>query len=422
MSSVNLSQIEGRFSSAVSGTISEETRADIVGLLKTAFKDFKIKAEKDSFELAKIFYLYGRAIYGGDMVAPHNVLKLSTALQLAGMEKLDVKLLPSMAECQELDQVAQLQCPNEVDELLMQGDAEMLADHAEAFSFACSLRWLLHTEQNLKGLSGNLDRLEKLYGLARAIQEKVNTPDSKWEVAGIIYNGERWLVSQKDPENIDKALEVLDKLEPFIERENGSIRSQLLKAQIENMRAKLLGEKIGKATGQEKKDLFAKQFDHRSKADKIATGLTVFGGDQFLATLFKSNLISTGLDCLANNVNVTNLNDLEYHANSVLNDMEREKYSHFYHPLFLINVAQLKMTKGENIQALKLLNKAAEVNNNYPQNVNFEQVKQAIASMKGQIGVAPAWWSSRDVLLLKICITSAVICVGILTGRGRFRR
>ena len=423
MSSISLSQIEDRFTTAVSGTITEGERKEIVGLLKTAFKEFKVKPEKDSFELAKIFYLYGRAIYGGDMVAPHNVLKLSTAFQLVGMEKLDVTLLPSIEECEELEQVAQLQCPVVVDELLMNGDAEVLGDHAEAFSFASSLRWQLHTEQNLKGLSKNLDRLEKLYGLARAIQEKVNTPDSRWEVAGIIYNGERWLVSQRDPKDIDKALAVLDRLKPFIEEENGSIRSQLVEAQTANMRAKLLGDKVNA--------LLLERFAETSKAAGVAAGLAAQGGNKFLATLFKSNLIKVGLDCLNQNLQVTNFTELNGYADSVLSDMEKDQFSHFYYPMFLMNIAQLAIFQGRRDIALVGLNKAEEVNNNFPQNENFEQTKQTIASMKAQIGVTPniaaaekAAQGKKDdaISTARAVILASVITVAFLAMRGHFKR
>ncbi len=423
MSSISLSQIEDRFTTAVSGTISEETRKDIVGLLKTAFKDFKVKPEKDSFELAKIFYLYGRAIYGGDMVAPHNILKLSTAFQLAGMKILDVTLLPSLDECLELEQVAQLQCPDVVDELLMQGDAEVLGDHAEAFSFARSLRWQLHTEQNLKDLSKNLVRLEKLYGLARAIQEKVNTPDSRWEVAGIIYNGERWLVSQKNPEDIDKALAVLDRLKPFIEEENGSIRSQLVEAQTGNMRSKLLGDKMNA--------LLLERFAETSQAAGVAASLAAQGGDKFLATLFKSNLIKVGLDCLNHNLEVTNLTELNGYANTIWSDMEKDKYSHFYYPMFLMNIAQLSIFQGKSFEASKFLNKAEEVNNNFSQNESFEQVKQTIASMRAQIGVTPniaaaekaAQEKKKEAISsLGTFAIATIITVAFLASRGHFRR
>ncbi len=392
---INFQSFESRLTQT--GTLTQTNKDEIFGQLRTAYGELHsvhlIKKgeipDNIAFSLSNIIYLFGRCVYGGKMEVPRSLFKLATAFQLVSLKLLDQSHLPSLSNCETLEQIPQLLKKEsdllpEVDRLLMETPNDQLIekvkDKSGALPLGVLLRWMLAPEQNLEAYNKNVARFEKIFAVARGILETVKTKQSDWEIAGIIYNGERYIQSLKG--DVDGALKVLEQLEPYIQGENGSIRSRVLKAQVQNITAILIGQKL-KDSPSEKLSLLKQQFHHTSNAATIAAGVEEF--DPFVKTLLLSNRIKLALDCLEAGESVASAEDLNLWAEVVLKDMGRENYSHYYYSQVLLNIAQLKKTQSDPVSALAHLTKANEINEKSPNHIHYSRLKEKISELKVQV-------------------------------------
>lgn len=357
-------------------------------LLEQAFKE--LKAEKhatttSSIALeqaaARIYFLYGTFLYGGDMVAAQRMFQQSLALQLSlAIDRAKLRLfMPKThflipASLEALSKVDAPSVTSYMDNLIMKMPDQEIADiifsnstnNAEAFDFAKTMFWVGATYQNIDKYLNDLPRFEKYFGLPKLIFKKIDTPDSRWEVACIIYNTGRLIHYLKHPGDVEGALKTLDEMKPYLDEEGQSLRAQEKRAQIYNITA-IEQEKIIPKDDAEKKNLLRSQLDNTNKAFSIADATPGF--DSFLRTLFLSNFAYAAYRSQAHFGAIPSsrmVENISADFQEVYRKIEEEKFNHYYHAAFVRKYAEFEAWKRNTAKAKELIDLAESIAKKFP--------------------------------------------------------
>lgn len=320
---------------------------------------------------ARICYLYGRSLYGGDMESSRQMFQLSLHIQMIGSRALNspTALFNSCINLEELPKrlAENPELFNPLDRYLMTAAVDIVvADVSyksrQPFSVAENLRWLGHTYQNITKYrtSEHTPRFEKIYNTAKAILVKINTKDSRWEIGQIIYNTARFIHLLKHPTDVQGALATLKTVLPFLEEEGESLRALKLRAQIHNITMIELG-KITPKTPEEKAAILKQKYDEVTKAFDLLNGT----GDP-LVTMFMSNRARCALDCLQAGIKVPSIETITDWSSTVLGVIKEQGYDHYYHASYLITAARIAMHNGDKAAAEAHLDQAEVVNRKFP--------------------------------------------------------
>lgn len=352
---------------------------------------------------ATIFYLYGRALYGGDMIASKQPILLALALQLENppadlggsallKSQLDYETLPEAATylgttahpdstlAKQVNAIGEKL--NGMDETVLKNQI-LNMDEEHAFDVALALRWLGATWHNLEGTRIDLPRLKKMYDVAEAVARhliknaRIRNPNYEWLVADIIYNTRRGMHLMAHPGDTLGELRSFKELHDFLDANPSTPNALEMSAQTHNMTS-LLISKLEYSTPdmdsekREELDQYGKnplerlrcQYNKVVDADSIAEN----GGDQFnpfLKVMFKNNRVGVAL-CVRErdpefqvsleqigkwNKVVTDLVD----AVGYQDGQYQPSKSHYYHAMFCLTAARYACAVGNFKEARKRL-------------------------------------------------------------------
>lgn len=368
-------------------TASQEEKQKMQHHLGEAYKAFHNEYVKEKGKLslpleqqaARIFYLYGILLYGGDMVKAKKLFCLSLALQLGHtLERARVRTFvpkPHLTPCNTLEGLLTLDLGITLSvshELLTDSSNEELAKmvltkntiQQEAFVFAETMFWVGATYQNIDQYKTILPLFEKYFGLPKLLFAKIDTPESRWKVADIIYNTGRHIHLLKHPGDIQGALATLDEVTPYLDAEGQSLRAQVKRAQIHNITAIEWSKKVPQSDT-EKKQFLELQYRETLKALKIAESTPQFYS--FLKIVFTNNAARIALNCLNAQISVTDIPQIDKWMAIVMKDMEKSNFDHYYHASFVLNAARIEIYKNNKQKAKDLLDHAEVIAKKYPE-------------------------------------------------------
>lgn len=348
-------------------------------------------SEKLLYSASRIFHIFGRCLYGGDMSASRQMFQLSLGIQAIALGAFKseefLKLAIKGKNLEDLSkQLSETDKLNTVDKWLMEAKKKELLELGinsssdEKFSLATTLRWLGHSCQNIDKLKGkdNLDFFVTVYGTAKRLLGSLNTDRANWESAEIEYNTGRFIHYLGKPNDILGAIKTLDKVSDAIEKTKKgedkalALKATVLEAQVYNIKAIELS-KIPKGTKQEEIMLLKAQYGAASKASKIADETKGF--DPFLKTMFKHNKAAHALECLQLGEEVAKVDEIEGWVKEALTEAAETGHDHYYHATYYIGAARLALYKKDSDQAKKHLDTAEMINKKYPDNSAGFQAK-----------------------------------------------
>lgn len=390
----------------VSAASSQASKEAMTLHLTSAYRSFKeiqgkcqliqIGLENDA---SRIFYLFGKALYGGDMQASRRMLELSLMVQLVGLKALNNTVTPPLL----FDNLADLpkQFPSDtqafkpLENFLDQTSEETIVDigtrqsKENAFNFAATLRWVGATYQNIDSFQTkeHAPLFEKLCEGASNIWKKIAVEGDNewkkncdWEVAKIIYNTKRHRHYLQHPDDVKGALDTLIEVESYLTAEGNSPRAQQMRAQIHNITAIELS-KIQPTDIDSKLENLKLCYEATSKAEEIAASSSEF--DPFLKLLFLHNKAAQALECLKNGIPVVGIETINLWFKQVVNVIEKENYNHFYHSNFLINAAKCGIYQQQWEEALAILDKANIVASMYQ--ASSADMQERIKQLRSEI-------------------------------------
>lgn len=359
----------------------QTSKDTMVKYLSTAYRDLQTmrsETEKIPSQLetiaARIFFLYGKCLYNGNMQASRRMFELSLAVEFVGLKILKNDALPVLPST-DLESIpasfpAESQALQQWDEFVASTPVDAFTsticqqDKETAFDIAMTFRWLGATYQNLDHFNKPeyLPLFQKIYAVATKVWEKIGSKDSLWEVAQILYNTQRFVHYLKSPEDVLGALETLKAIEPYLKAEGDSLRAKQLQAQIHNITA-VESSKIPVMTKEEKQAMLVFQYQEISKAEAICSGDPRF--DIFLKKLFIHNKASRAIACAQEGIPVAEINEIKIWIDDLLAYMENEKYNHYYFFIFLKTAAKFEAFQHHWEAALKHLDQSELVANMY---------------------------------------------------------
>lgn len=335
---------------------------------------------------ARIFYIYGRCVYGGNMEASRQMFQLSLAIQLIGLRVLDPKSLPSLKDCGDLESFPKHLSETtkafgkDFDEHLFAFTSPEFAQAVakggkeHAFSIATALRWLGHSYQNLDEFKNVNEaiRFEKIYGHAIETLRGIHSHDANWEIVEILYNTTRFMLYLKDSENYEGALKKMEEILPYITEEGPTVRGEQLLAQTHNIatidRGNIIsaiekGERVPKDPN-EKIQLLEQQLKDISQAVRVAEANP--GINPKLKDMFIKNRTAIQITCLqAGMILETPVDDIRSSIQDGLKKIYDEDFSHYYDAGDLIVAARFEFSQGNIPAALAYLAKADEINEKF---------------------------------------------------------
>lgn len=272
---------------------------------------------------ARLFYLYGKSLYGGNMEETHEMFQLSLVIQLIHLKYLPSKSLTLLHFKPELDatrtELTRYKAFREQIDSMLSSDIfgwglveiALKEGPEQAFNTAMIFRWIGATYQNMDSYSKpDSDGIYKyamifknVYGLADSILKEIQSRESQWQRAQILYNTGRFLygVDHQRPKELAKletyvegTLSSLDGLKCFLDLESGSARAMQLTAQIHNIKT-IERKACEPSDPEEKKGWLRRQFDEVSLAVVIATKNEI---EPFLRALFFHNKAGWALKAL----------------------------------------------------------------------------------------------------------------------------
>jgi len=359
------------------GQIEKDVMADH---LRTAYSELYKTVKNSSTTLpknleaatARIFFLYGKCLYGGNMEQTHEMFQISLRIQLLAPQKnltleyFKPELKDTLTELTQHKPFA-----NDIDTFLSYplsfreySSLAMKNGSKQAFDLAMTFRNLGATYQNIdkyskpdvNGLYKYKTIFENVYGLADTILEEVGNSgdhnlkvECQWERAQMKYNTGRFLYElfhQRPkglPElkvHVEGALKTLESLEECLKAENGSKRAKQMIAQIRNIKT-IERKACEPSDPEEKKAWLRSQYNELTIAVAIARKNDI---DPFLKTMFINNMAAwalKGLQAGATLNNIENAEDLRPWIDETTKYMEVSP-PHIYFPSFYqtaINVA-----------------------------------------------------------------------------------
>lgn len=349
-------------------------------------------------EASRLFYLYGQYTWGGDMPGTLLLFKMALAIRFISLDLLQKNALPSMAqrrlECASshleiidrdhfkededtLDAPWRVDHRDQLDKLdnvlrrnHRYGDMDMrkemqeedfiktICDQGpeEAIKTAMMIKSVADTYQNINQYQKPEHRqlFEKIFGLARKIFEKVDTKESRWELARLVYGSGRFMSYLELPEgakktlqDVKKALATLDKVNQALAAEGNSGRAQQMRAQICNIKNIELSQ-VPPEDKNDKRAWLAERLENVKKAYEIAEQTQKF--DPFLKTMFLNNKAKVAMECIEFDktsglpmVFEGYVKDIDQWTAEVCSTIEKEKYNHYYHSAFVITRARFEL-------------------------------------------------------------------------------
>lgn len=234
----------------------------------------------------------------------------------------------------------------------------------QIFELAEMINSIGGTYQNISKHKDNLNLLEVYFDTAKGLFQHIDTPDSRWEIACIIYNTGRPIHLLKHPGDVEGALATLKEMDPYLQAEGNSLRAQTKRAQILNIcvieRAKLLPT----LSPSDKSAHILSFFVDTSKALEIAEQTPGF--DIFLKTLFMNNKVKWALECLKDEQAVTTMQKVGVWVEDLLDVMKQNDYDHYYHSIFACNAARYEILNNNQQKAMKYIGLAETICEKYP--------------------------------------------------------
>jgi hypothetical protein len=366
----------------------QENKEALVYNLSEAYKSLQtIKSNHEQIsndlknKISRIFFLYGKSLYGGNMQDTRRMFELAFTAQLFSLNAFNKHVIPNLTEnLQDLPKQfpADYSSSSHMHDFLMSTSDDNLVSIAQkegkehAFNIAATLRWAGATYQNIDSFctKEHAPLFEKVYGVASKIWEDIALKgdeswkkDCHWEIVQIIYNTERFRHYLQNPNDVKGALEKLQKIEPYLAAEGNTLRAQQLRAQIHNIKGIDISKLIT-TDPQEKLENLKSSYESTAKAEEIAASTPEF--NPFIRIMFLSNKATRALTCLKEGSPVADINEIRGWFNQVLTAIEKEKYNHYYHAFFLINAAKCEIHDQAWEKAHEILNKAEEIANMYP--------------------------------------------------------
>jgi len=356
-------------------------------------------------EEASLLHMYGRCVYGGDMVKSLLFFQLSLSVQLVARGIFESSVLPQERECalKEIPDRMKGYYFSKLDAAIEKGSGELLTKlleggESEAFLAAKNLRWLGHSLQNIDSYAQSeyADRFEAIYGLARRILERIGKEsdlykDAQWEIAEILYNTGPFVHGLRHKGDIEGAFETLKKVEPYLEAERDSFRTRVKRGQLHNrignMMASLVkkeekrAEKEGRPKDELKmKELLARQYEETSTAEEIANSTEGF--PPFLRTMFAHNRALTAMNCNKGGLITLSSEAISGRITRVLSDMENSD-DHYYHATYLCSASRFEVQYGTKEKAQEYLQRALNLCITYP--ASCEDMEKPLAALKNEI-------------------------------------
>jgi hypothetical protein len=394
----SLNKAEGIFKTF--DTADQNTKETMIVHLSTAYKELQAmrtgteKIPNGSANIAaRIFYLYGKCLYNGDMQASRRMFELSLTLTLFSLKELNADAIPNLPTIDLKDLPARFPSASRdfqpLDDYIARHSADSLAEifykqgDEKAFDIAMTFRWLGATYQNITDFKKEeyYPLFEKIYAICTKTWEKINTPDSLWEAGSLLYNTGRFMHYLKHPDDIKGALETLKGVEPYLKAEGeDSLRAKQLRAQIHNITS-VEYAKVPTNTTEEKQASLQYQYDEVSRANEIISSDTRF--NHFLQKNMLHNKAVIASDCIKEGLSVVDMDVLNGWFADILSYMETEKYNNYYFAGWLKNVANFELQQN-NLQAAKQhIEKAEEVAEMYPSST--AEILKKIADVKNKI-------------------------------------
>lgn len=197
---------------------------------------------------SRIFYLYGKCLYGENMHTSRCMFELALTTQLVHLKVLDSSVLPKLSHnLQNTPVDADTKGFEPLQEYLEKTSQEEIVDYAQklgqynAFNFAASLRWMGATYQSNSRCNTPIYKplYEKAYGSASKIWDAIAPLgdlqwkiDCHWEIAQMIYHTAPFRHYLQNPYDDKGALETLKSVEPYLAAEGNTSRVQELRTQI----------------------------------------------------------------------------------------------------------------------------------------------------------------------------------------------
>lgn len=349
------------------GTADASQKNQMVDYLNQAYQKIDLDNLENSStrlkQISRIYYLYGRRLYGGDMLKSSKMFEASLMAKALDIKAVDSFTLPKISSLEAFaDELtknqAQADLPTLISGIEWEGKMTQQSE-AENFQMAEKLRWLGHSYQNISTFNKpeNAKLFEKIYGAATSILEKINTKDADWEIGQIKYNTTRFVHLLNNPGDALGSLQTLKEIEKYLEKEGSTVRAQTLKAQILNIIA-VTSFKITK--GQASSELLEEYYRGISKAVDIANSTQEFDNN-FLKDMFSFNKASMAYDCHKAGKSVEDIEQIEKAFDDIYKGMEKEEFKHDYYPGYLKTMAQFKSDIGKPEESKMLLEKAEDI-------------------------------------------------------------
>lgn len=408
-------------------TASAYDRSKLTEHLQIAYRHISLKRERHPYlkgelpkqleaRAARLFYIYGKVLYGGQMDKSAASFKTALTIQLLqdrfSSKKDSLNELINESEDLEtfLSNAEKAKLFDSTEKLLLdytEADVKGLADNPKGYFVARTIYDLANAQQNMdefrvltatytKEVASN--HFEKVYGFSRKIFEtmakqtsdKETAANCQWEVACILYDGDRWIYKLQlgappklTKDQMQTMLATLDKLKPYLESENGSERAVGKQAQIYNI-SMIIRTNFTAANETENQENLKEMYELVCKANQLADTQPNF--TPFQRTLYKNNRVSIARKCAKAGLQVAQPAEMRKWMEEVLETIRLQNYNHYYHVTFLLNGARLAQLEGNSAERDRLLAVAKKVTEDFPKNKkeNEELLAEFEAEMKAE--------------------------------------
>ena len=372
--SAALSKAEGLFPAL--GSMSAGRKQEFESILKEAYNELVQTGfpHEHKQSAARVFHLYGSFLYGGHMEHARQIYQLSLALQL------DIEI-PSLASCRGLEEVPQFLTTQplafrELEECIKEKNfARELFNDYRRFDIARSLVGLGYSLMNLKVKTPEIvERYIKIYADASDICLHINTQDSHWLNAEIVYNTGRSCYKEREKENktVEGALATLKPLTAMIEAEGETPRALQMLAQIHNIGVMEMLPLV-----KVNPSILKQMHDLMIIACHIANTTPDFNIN--LRTMFLNNKFAIVFMAHKAGIELASEAELTSWCQQVIQEIQAAGHDFIYHAGYYTNVAAYEHTLGHKDIALKHLVTAQEINQKFDQdNTEVENLRAEI--------------------------------------------
>jgi len=400
---------------------SKEERDQLTADLNSAFvslKSLKTMSKEMQCVAVRMFYIYGKVLYGGPMDKSGDMFRTALTIKLLGMNLIGPE---EYRKIKPHDVFSVMKMSDTLD-AFTDKDRNTFTSNVALYSyiFNKSSKFLLqHNDSNVDALANDpqgyliaqaiadqaranfntdyymvinpstigdvTNHFEKTYGLARRVFEKIAkettdpkvAADSRWEVACIIYDSSRFFYQLKQgyPEKlnakqVEESIATLDELKPYIDAENGSERAIGKEAQIFNI-SMILMDNLDPNDEIEKQNHLKKMYGLVCKALEFSDRTPSLS--PFQRTLYKNNKASVALKCLKAGLEVAKSTEIGQLTGEVIKSVESDPYSHYYNVTFLLTGARYNALIGNPTEVERLVKLAEDVKDRCPKNKKKNQ-------------------------------------------------